>query len=330
MPADTVERCRDKLLTRLALARAGVPQPAAREAASLAEAHAGAAEIGYPVVLKPRALGASQGVVLVEHPRELRDAWAATTSAAHPLVPAYRSVLVEECVHGPEISVDGYVADGHYAIVCLARKQLSLQPFFEEVGHVVDAEDPLLTDGRLGAVLEATHTALGIERGMTHSEVKLTASGPRVIEVNGRIGGDLIPYVGMLATGIDPGGVAFTVATGGIPVVGPTRSACVGIRFCYPPEDCRVLSIDVPPPDRATGLITAAALAPAGSEVRLPPRGYAERHAHVICAGSDPDECTSRLGAAAARVALHWEPLRQAIPAAPAALSAWTASRAGA
>jgi biotin carboxylase len=110
--------------------------------------------------------------------------------------------------------VDGYVADGHYAIVCLARKQLSLQPFFEEVGHVVDAEDPLLTDGRLRAVLEATHGALGIERGMTHSEVKLTASGPRVIEVNGRIGGDLIPYVGMLATGIDPGGVAFTVATG--------------------------------------------------------------------------------------------------------------------
>lgn len=315
MGREIVRRCRDKLTTRRALARAGVPQPRAMEAATLAEARTAAADIGYPVVLKPRALGASQGVVLVDHPHQLRDAWLATTSASHPQVRAYRSVLVEECVDGAEISVDGYVAGGRYEMLFLARKQLSLQPFFEEIGHIVDAADPLLGDREIRAVLEATHAALGIDRGMTHAEIRLTSSGPRVIEVNGRIGGDLIPFIGLVATGVDPGSVAVSIASGGVPAVQATRSGCVGIRFCYPPEDCRVVSIDVPSPEPSTGLLAAAAIAPRGSEVRLPPRGYAERHAHVICGGADRDECAVRLADAAARVKLVWEPLGESVAA---------------
>jgi biotin carboxylase len=319
MSPESVRRCRDKLATRRALARAGVPQPGAREAATLAEARAAADQLGYPVVLKPRGLGASQGVVLVNHPDRLDDAWITATSACHPGVPTYRSVLVEECVVGPEISVDGYVAGGRYEILFLAHKYLALAPFFEEIAHIVDAADPLVEAPDLRAVLETTHAALGIDRGMTHTEIRLTASGPRVIEVNGRLGGDLIPFVGRQATGVDPGSVAASIATGGFPAVRATRSGCVGIRFCYPPEDCRVTSISVPLPDPSIGLIAAAALAPPGSEVRLPPRGYAERHAHVICEGRDRRQCASRLAAAAARVELVWEPLSECVPAAASA-----------
>jgi biotin carboxylase len=309
MGVDSVRRCRDKLATRQALARAGVAQPRALEAASLDETRAAAADIGYPVVLKPRGLGASQGVVVVQGPDELSDAYEATTGAFYAGVPTYRSILVEECVDGPEISIDGYVADGTYRILFLARKQLGLEPFFEETGHMVDAADPLLGSRQLRWVLEATHRALGIDCGLTHSEVRLTASGPRLIEVNGRLGGDLIPFLGLHATGVDPGTVAASVATGACPSVRPARRGCVGIRFCYPPEDCRVTSIRVPAPDASTGLIASAAIAAAGSCVRLPPRGYAERYAHVICSGPDRESCSTRLDAAATRVELLCEPL---------------------
>jgi biotin carboxylase len=48
---------------RSALARAGVPQARSALAGSVAQARTAAAEIGYPVVLEPRALNGSTGVV---------------------------------------------------------------------------------------------------------------------------------------------------------------------------------------------------------------------------------------------------------------------------
>jgi len=45
--------------------------------------------------------------------------------------------------------------------------------------------------------------ALGVEFGATHTEVVLTAAGPRVIETHVRMGGDEIPALTLDATGVD-------------------------------------------------------------------------------------------------------------------------------
>lgn len=51
--AEVIERCGDKLLTTLALRRAGVPTPRAALAMTAGSAMAAAAELGYPAVVKP-------------------------------------------------------------------------------------------------------------------------------------------------------------------------------------------------------------------------------------------------------------------------------------
>lgn len=51
--SQTAQTCADKLLTTVALARAGVPQPAARAAFDTESALAAIADLGYPAVLKP-------------------------------------------------------------------------------------------------------------------------------------------------------------------------------------------------------------------------------------------------------------------------------------
>lgn len=59
-----------------------------------------------------------------------------------------------------------------------------------------------LAEGRL----RFQNPLLGLGPGITHTELKLTARGPVFVEVNARLGGDLIPYLGMLATvGLDGG-----------------------------------------------------------------------------------------------------------------------------
>lgn len=234
--AAAVRRCRDKLATRKALATRGLPQPGFRAAHDLAEALAAAAEIGYPVILKPRAAGGSQGVVLVRDAAELADQYPATAGVPVPHTPAFEAgVLVEQYVPGPEISIDSAVQGGNVWPLVVARKETGFSPYFEETGHVVSAEDPLLADPAFHQVLAGIHESLGVTDGWTHAEMKLTPEGPSLIEVNGRLGGDLIPYLGMRAAGIDPGLIVAAIACGHSPELAATTALVAGVRFCYPP-----------------------------------------------------------------------------------------------
>src|SRR5664280_1066617 len=72
---ESVRRCRDKHRTRTALSTAGVAQPTSIAVATLAEARVAANRIGYPVVVKPRALTGSFGVAKVEAADELETSF---------------------------------------------------------------------------------------------------------------------------------------------------------------------------------------------------------------------------------------------------------------
>ena len=236
---DVIDRCRDKHRTRTALDAAGVPQPRSIPVDSPTAAALAANRIGYPVVLKPRALGASMGVTRVDTPAELAAAYAHTRAQHVSQARHYDfGVLVEAYADGPEFSVDSAVVDGVVTPLFLARKTSGFPPYFEEERHVVDGTDPLLDDPELRHVLRAAHEALEFDSGMTHIELRHTPGrGWSVIEVDCRLGGDLIPFLGLRATGIDAGQVAAAVAwdvTAQL-TADPAGSATVAaIRFFYP------------------------------------------------------------------------------------------------
>ncbi|HEV2780951.1 MAG TPA: ATP-grasp domain-containing protein [Actinophytocola sp.] len=301
-----VHGCRDKYSARTRLTEGGLLQPGFALTANLAQARIAAARIGYPVVAKPRALGASMGVVLARTERELEDAFQVASDASLVGDEPFRGgAIIEEYAVGPEISIDGAVHKGEYLPMFVARKRTGCYPYFEETGHVVDASDPLLDDPVLMDTLARAHRVLGIEDGITHSEVRLTERGPLIIEINGRVGGDLIPFLGKVATGIDPGEVMVDVALGQRPDITRTRRAAVGIRFGYPEHDCLVRSVRVP--DEAPGLVTASPMVEPGTTLRLPPGGYIARHSFVVCRADDPQTCEERLDAAAAMVEVDAE-----------------------
>jgi predicted ATP-grasp superfamily ATP-dependent carboligase len=305
---DGVENCRNKHRNRRRLTADGLPQPQYAFVRSLEEARDAAERIGYPVVLKPQGMGASIGVIRAQEADGLDGAFEVAYGASYGGNPAYEGgVLVEEMLSGPEISIDGVVFRGEYEPLILARKKVGLEPYFEEIGHVVDPEDPLLADPELRDVLRRGHQALGLEYGMTHTEVMLTPRGMVIVEVNGRLGGDLIPYLGQLATGMVPGGIAADVATDTPPVIERSRRRIVGIRFLYPPQDCRVVEVDLPANGSVPGLLEAAPMVEPGAELRLPPKGYIGRYAYVICTGADPERCSAALDEAASLAHLAFE-----------------------
>ena len=311
-----VRGCRDKNRTRSALTEAGLCQPRFAMITTTEQALAAAGRMSYPVVVKPRSLGASIGVVMASDEAELAEAAGVALAASQVETGPYGGcAIVEEYAEGPEISVDAAVHKGEYLPMFLARKQSGAHPYFEEVGHIVDAADPLLDDRELMGTMARAHHVLGIEDGVTHTEVRLTRRGPLIIEVNGRLGGDLIPFAGMRATGIDPGEVLFDVATGQRPDLTPSRHSVAGIRFGRPEHDCVVHSISVPA--RAPGLVTAARMVEPGVALRLPPGGYLARHSFVVCEADDVPTCTKRLNDAVALVEVDAGPLAAPEPGAP-------------
>ncbi|MFF1462172.1 ATP-grasp domain-containing protein [Streptomyces sp. NPDC058330] len=311
MSVDTVLGCRDKKLSRARLTRGGVPQPQFTTVRSVEEALEAAERLEYPVVIKPRTLGSSLGVVKVSAAHEMEEAFGVTVSAVYPGVHVPDDYIVEQYLDGPEVSIDGAVFEGEYTPLFIGRKQLGGEPYFVETGHYVSAGDPLLEDEEIRTMLQQAHAALGITHGTTHTEIKLTSRGPVIVEVNGRLGGDLIPYLGKLATGIDPGLIAVDVITGRRPVVEQTRSRTLGIRFLGPSEDLRVRGIVIDEPSGLDGVVQVTAAVPPGAELRTPPGDFVGRYAFVIAEGEDEAQCGKRLDAAESLVHLDYEPLEK-------------------
>lgn len=298
---ESVRRCRDKFGTRTALAARGLAQPAFVLVGDGVAAAEAADRLGYPVVLKPRAAGGSQGVVLVRDRAELVDQFGATRDVPLPHTDGFDDVvLVEEYLTGPEISVDSVVHRGRVVPVYVAHKQIGFPPYFEETGHLVDGADPLLTDDGLCRLLAGVHEALGYTDGWTHTEIKLTEHGPKVIEVNGRLGGDLIPYLGMRASGIDPGLAAAAVACGTAPPVEATSPATAGVRFFYPPaNDSRITSVEFDGTALPATVDLLVPLVGPGDVVSPPRKGLIDgRVALATAVAAGPAECRAALDAA--------------------------------
>lgn len=294
-----IAACRDKNATRRTLDRAGVAQPMSMAVRSLPEALAAADTIGYPVVLKPRGLAGSMGIRRADGAGEVASAYAAAAAASYPGVPVFDvPVLVEEYVDGPEISVDAVFFEGACVPLVIARKQVGLAPFFEETGHEVDGADPLLADPVLLDLLRRSHLALGFHTGVSHTEFRLGPRGPRLIEVNARLGGDMIPYLGRLATGVDVALAAADVAAGRRPDFRVRHHRAAAIAFLYPERDIEVESVTVREDRLTPDIHSVLAMAGPGAVLRLPPRGYISRYARVIAVADSMARARSALARA--------------------------------
>ncbi|MGW3067639.1 ATP-grasp domain-containing protein [Streptomyces sp. NPDC001130] len=271
--AAAMTACRDKATSRRLFAEHSVPSATSTRVGTLAEATVAALRTGFPVVLKPSSHAASIGVVRVDTPEGLPAAWEFAAAGAGEQGPEGSGVLVDEYLSGPETSVECVTQHGVTTALAVTRKEVAFPPYFEEVGHTVDAGDPLLLE--VAPVAVQAVQALGVTDGVQHVEMRLTASGPRIIEVNARIGGDLIGKLVRLATGLDLPRIAADIACGQIPDLTPTAHATAAIKMLYPPATGILSAQDlaIVPGPKYPWLHQVTWLRDVGERVVLPPTG---------------------------------------------------------
>ena len=96
------------------------------------------------------------------------------------------------------VSVESVVAAGEISHLAVTGRLPQDEPF-RETGLIIPSDfDPALQEEIL-ALATAAIRAIGVRIGCLHTEIKVTTKGPRVIEVNGRIGG-FVPQTLKLAS----------------------------------------------------------------------------------------------------------------------------------
>src|SRR5258705_3168871 len=196
----TVERVHDKHAMRVRLRETGVDTTASTVVADLAALRAFVGDHGFPCVVKPVAGSGSAGVAVIRHDSELASAFERASGRFDGVPDA--GVLIEQFHEGPQFSVEAFSELGEHQVVSITRK-FSDPTTFVELGHVASADLTPNQQEDVRAYVERMLEALDVEFGATHTEIVMSAAGPRVIETHVRMGGDEIPALTLDATGVD-------------------------------------------------------------------------------------------------------------------------------
>lgn len=225
-PPATVELLTDKAAQRDRLNCADVGPVAAALVTTAADWPRAVAAVGLPAVVKPVRGEGSRQVY------EVTDVTAGGQLVAGLLAGDGPALLVEELLTGPDglaaadyVSVESVVSAGTASHVAVTGK-LPLLPPFRERGQFWPSDLSADDHDAVLATTTAALTALGVHTGLTHTEIKLTPDGPRIIEVNGRLGGNL-PDLAQRAADVDLVGYAGQVALGERPQVAPAQPRAV-------------------------------------------------------------------------------------------------------
>jgi biotin carboxylase len=301
----TASVCRDKQLMARRFEEHGVPIARRRIVTKAADVEAAIRDVGCPGVLKPTTGVASLFTVRFDSEEELASRFEEfAAAAAHHPAAAIREMngrwLVEEYLDGPAFSVESLTLAGETTHVAICQKGEMSRPFFLETGHVCPA--PLSAERRdemLDVAGRAVH-ALGITDGISHTELKLTSHGLRVLEVGARMGGGSIRQVVELATGVDLLAVTLELARGRKPEIEPAPDRAAASRSWFPARPCLVGDVsradellDLP------GIVAVNRWMRAGEVYRLPPDGYREVLG-VVAVGDTPEQAIANAEAAIA------------------------------
>lgn len=207
------------------------------------------------------------------------------------------TVMVEEYMKGPEVSVEIMVVEGEPHILAITDKYITPPPYFVELAHCEPSRLDEETQNRIREVASQAVRAIGIENAPAHVEVKVTPEGPKIVELAARLGGDFITSrLVPLSTGIDMVGASVLLATGEKPDLTQTRKQGAAIHFIHAKEDQQgvIEKITVPETLReADGVEEIVLYQKPGATVQGT-RSSNDRLGHVITVGKTAREAMKR------------------------------------
>ena len=285
---------RSKFDQRCRLQEAGVPTPRFKLVSRLRELSVAVAQVGTPAILKPSVGVGSMATYQVESSSDLQALWASATDAllSDDRGDGEPTFILEELLEGRTQSLERSLGDqvsveslvqGRVAHHLAISDKFPMAAPFRETG---DLTTSTLAPEVLQALINATAAAikaLELDNCAVHTEFMLTRDGPRIIEVNGRIGGgvaqllhyscdyDVVGALARVATGADVGALPVPVRWAAQYLLQPPGSATTTVAKT--PSSAELLALP--------HVVDAEVLAPVGTVVD-PMRGTSARVARLF------------------------------------------------
>lgn len=235
----TALKATNKAFMRDALKENGVPVPMYFRVRGK-EAFIGAVEkirgAGFKCIVKPADNSGSRGVDFLAEDADLDKAYEYTYEFSRG-----GEIVVEEFMEGPEVSVETLAVDGEVNVIQITDKLTTGAPYFVEMGHNQPSCLSLEIQENIKQIAIAANLAIGIQNGPSHTEIKVTDSGAKVVELGARLGGDCITtHLVPLSTGIFMVENSIRIALGEKPDLTPKWDKGSAIRYLK--NECGVIA----------------------------------------------------------------------------------------
>jgi biotin carboxylase len=318
--AQAARTLKDKSLTRQTMMEHDLNPVRYRVARGVGDIEELLGEVGGRVVVKPLGASGSADVHVVSDGRAAELAWRELLAAG------YADAIAEEYLEGALITVEAFSARGRHLTVAVTEE--TINEHHTEIGVTAPGRG---VDGYAHEARELTTRLLeaaGIVEGPSHTELIVTADGPRILESHNRMAGVGIPELVRRAYGVNESRWFLSVTLGleELPDRSPEPIGGAAIRFFAPPPgtirrisgldriDARVLRVA---PGARTfgfpGLFDDLAPAEVGVAVQMNEgdvvpeiiTGWDLRMGYVIASGADADAAVARCDEVLEAVRFH-------------------------
>jgi biotin carboxylase len=295
--------CTDKWTMQQAWMRQGLPTVPSSLALSEEECLAWCSENKGTLVFKPRWSSGGRGVTSIS-----------ANAGSVEIVNAYRraasctqspGVLLQKYIDGPEVSVESITWNGRTKSIAVTDKKTSGSPYHVEIAHTQPSKLSARETVAIAELTESAIATLGVDHAACHTEIKIGAAGPVLIEVGARIGGGLIgSYLVPLSTGLNFVRETIRMAVGQAPSITPKHQRGSAVRFLTP-KPGRVTRIRGDEHAAAMqGIVCVQIDVTAGSQVR-PLVDDGCRVGYVVATGSNSRVAEQRTDQAAGMITIE-------------------------
>lgn len=227
---ETALAATDKGIMRQRLQEFGVPVPVFYKVNTRDEYYQAINKLGVKCIVKPADNSGSRGVDLLSNLEDLQE----IEKAYHYSKSFSRNgtIVVEEYMEGPEVSVETLSLAGECHIIQITDKLTTGAPYFVEMGHNQPSLLPKNIQRQIEKVAKMAVKALGIQNGPSHTEIKVTSEGPKIVEIGARLGGDNITtHLVPLSTGVDMVEACIQIALGEVPDLESKFAKASAVRY---------------------------------------------------------------------------------------------------
>jgi carnosine synthase len=232
-PVQAVDDARSKVRMRARSADLGLPTPRAERVRSLDELFAAADVVGFPAVVKPE-FGAGQvGCVRVDDADSLPNVyrlasgdlehWRSDGTWHGDVVRAGSELLLEQYLLGVEFDVDLVLHDAKVVFHSVSQNWPTAEPSFQETGLHCPPDHKPREVRALVELCSSLALGFGFCQGVLHIEGKCTPEGPRIIEINARMGGGRIYEMVRAVWNVDLVEAHVSILLGKSPALDPSR-----------------------------------------------------------------------------------------------------------